>query len=188
MAERRLVVLQVGVAQREIGAVAQARSSRRPDSSVPTAVRNGSASVDQALAHQRDAQVVLRVRQPVGLVLAALPVVQQRDGFVEALLAHEDVAEQVHALGFEIRREPALHFLDGAFGAIEIAARVPDLAEIEPGAVAHALGHRLGQQRFETLAGLVVQAERQIEAAEQQVRLRIVMRHAAPLRGRPAGA
>ncbi len=66
----------------------------------------------------------------------------------------------MHALGFEVRREPALHFLDGAFGAIEITARVPDLAEIEPGAIANALGHRLGQQGFETFTGLVVQAER----------------------------
>ena len=96
----------------------------------------------------------------VGLILAAAPGVQQCDGFVEALLAHEDVAEQVQPLGLEVRRQPALHFLDGALGAIEIAARVPDLAEIEPGAVAHSLGHGLREQRFEARAGLVVQAER----------------------------
>ena len=148
---------------------------------VPTEVRNGSASVIEALAHQRDAQVVLRVGEPVGLIPAALPAVEQRDGFIEALLAHEDVAEQVHALGFEIRREPALHFLDGALGAIQITARVPDLAEVEPGAVAHAFGHRLRQQCLEAFTGLVVQTQRQIEPAEQQVGLRIVVRHAAPL-------
>jgi hypothetical protein len=47
----------------------------------------------------------------------------------------------VHALGFEVWREPPLHFLDGALGPVEVAARVPDLAEIEPGAIANAFGH-----------------------------------------------
>jgi hypothetical protein len=66
----------------------------------------------------------------------------------------------VQALGLEIGREPAPHFVDGALGAVEIAAGVPDLAEVEPGAVAHAFGNGLREQRFEAFTGLVVQAQR----------------------------
>ena len=58
----------------------------------------------------------------------------------------------------------------------QIAALVPDLAEIEPRLVAHRLGGLAGEQRLENLAGLDVLAEREIQPAEQQLRLAFRMR------------
>ena len=53
----------------------------------------------------------------------------------------------------------------------EIAALVPDLAEIEPRLVAHRFGGLAGEQRLENPTRLDVLAEREVQPAEQQLRL-----------------
>ena len=63
----------------------------------------------------------------------------------------------------------------------QIAALVPDLAEIEPRLVAHRFGGLAGEQRLEYLAGLDVLAERQVQPAEQQLRLAFGVRQALEL-------
>ncbi len=68
-----------------------------------------------------------------------------------------------------------------AFRPIEVAAGVPDLPEVQPGAVAHTGRHVAGEQPREALAGLVVHPELQVQARGQQLRVVGVMGHAPPL-------
>ena len=65
--------------------------------------------------------------------------------------------------------------------AIVVAALIPDLGKIEPGAIAHAHRYVRGQQPLEAHARLVVHTEFQVQAARQQVRVMRVMRHPLPL-------
>ncbi len=106
---------------------------------------------------------------------------QKPDGLIEATLAHENVGVQVLALGFELGRHPAVDFLQGISGLVQITARVPDLREIEPRPVAHTRRNIIRQQGLEALAGLVVHAERKIESAEQQLPLGFMMRNVIPM-------
>ena len=70
---------------------------------------------------------------------------------------------------------------DRVLGAVQIAARVPHLRQVEPGAVAHPGGNVRRQQLLEARTGLVVQPERQIQAAQEQLRLRLVVRQEVPM-------
>ncbi len=90
-------------------------------------------------------------------------------------------ANEMLLLRFELGRQAPLHLVDRLLCAIEIAARVPDLREIEPRAIAHAFGRLRRQQLLEAGAGFVVQAQRKIETAEQQLRFVLVMREKTPL-------
>ncbi len=83
--------------------------------------------------------------------------------------------------GLERLRQTPLHLANRLLRAIEIAARVPDLREIEPRAIAHAFRRLRRQQLFEALAGFVVQTEREIQPAEQQLGFVVMMRELAPL-------
>ena len=62
------------------------------------------------------------------------------------------------------RRQLALDVAQRLLAAIVVAALIPDLGQVEPGAIAHAQRHIVAQQRLEALAGLVVHAELQVQA------------------------
>ncbi len=115
-----------------------------------------------------------------------MPIAQGRDGIVVALLAHHQLREQHVALGVDARIDLVRHLAQGAFGLLEVAALIPNLAQIEPGPVAHRFGGVLLQQRLEDPARLHMLAQRQIQAAQQQFRLALGVRNAVELRGPPA--
>jgi len=76
----------------------------------------------------------------------------------KALLAHERIDQQMHALGFQFRAQSALYATDRLFAALVVAALVPDLRQVEPGAIAYAQRHIRRQQPREALAGLFAAA------------------------------
>ena len=194
---RRLVRLQIGETERQVGLVAHRqqlvavglqRADRRQD-------RIGLRQ--PAGAHQCHAEIEARIGHPVG---RALPALQSRDGFIVALLAHQHIDQQMRALGFQLRRQLALDAVQRLLAAIEVAALVPDLAKIEPGFVAHARWNVVAEQRLEARSGLVVHAELQIQArrpaaahrphgaacAASGCRLRAASRPAGPNPRRPS--
>ena len=105
-----------------------------------------------------------------------MPGLQRRDGLVVAALAEHQLREQHVALGADARLNLVRHLSQRALGLLEVAALVPHLAQIEPRLVAHGLGDLAREQRLENLARLDVLAERQIQPAEQQLRLALGVR------------
>jgi hypothetical protein len=100
-----------------------------------------------------------------------VPALQRRDGLVVFTLAQLQLREQHVALGADARLDLVGDLAQRALGLLEVAALVPDLAEVEPRLVAHRLGGLAGEQRLENLACLDMLAEREIEPAEQQLGL-----------------
>ena len=113
-----------------------------------------------AVAHQSNAQVESRVRRPVR---RPAPGRQQLFGFGITPEAHQYVRVQVLLFRLKRRRQRPLHFAQRLFGALQVAAGVPDFGQVEPGAIAHASGYLRGQQLFEARTRLVVHAELQIQ-------------------------
>ncbi len=105
-----------------------------------------------------------------------MPALERRDGLVVAALAQLQLREQHVALGADARLDLVGDLAQRALGLGEVAALVPDLAEIEPRLVAHRFGDLAGKQRLENLARLDVLAEREIQSAEQQLRLALGVR------------
>lgn len=106
---------------------------------------------------------------------------QTRCGLLETPLAHQHIHRQMVALGLEFLRELASHPTERLETALVVAALVPDLGEVVPGAVADRCRHVGCQQALETRRRLVVHAELQVEAPGLHQRVMLVVRHAAPL-------
>jgi len=84
-------------------------------------------------------------------------------------------------LRLELGREFSLNPAQGLLRFVEVPPRVPHLGQVEPGTVAHAGRYVPGQQCLKALASLVVHAERQIQAPEQQLAFILVMWDQLPL-------
>ena len=170
--------LQPGIAERQIRLVAQCEHFAAGHRHRTDRGQHRRGLLHTILAHQRDTEVEAGEGHPVR---RTLPMRQQRRRLVEAVLAHEHVDQQVLALRLERRRQLTADMAERQFAAIVIAARVPDLGEIEPGTIAQRGGNLVRQERFEAPACLVVHAERQVHATGQERRVLLVMRHAVPV-------
>ena len=93
-------------------------------------------------------------------------------------------------LGFQVAGQRAANRSQRRRGSSQIVALVPDLREIEPGAIAHVERHVVVEQRLEDPAGFLVLAEREIQAALEQLGFDGVMRRCDrnPARRRAASA
>ena len=175
---RRLVGLQVRKAEREIGAVPERRLLRSCGEHGPDSAKERVGIVEPSVTHQRHAQVEARVGGPDQ---RATPARQQADGLIVTSLVHQHVAEQQFLLRLQLRGHAPVHLAQCRIRALEIAARVPHLRQVEPGAIAHSGGHIVGQQPLEALARFVVHPERQVQPALEQLRFLRMVRHAAPV-------
>ena len=102
-------------------------------------------------------------------------------------MVHQHLRFEQVALGLEIARQRALDRGERVRGLLQIVALIPDLREIEPGAIADIERHVVVQQRAENAARFFVLAERQIQAALEQLGFDGVMREAIEiLRGAEA--
>ena len=110
-----------------------------------------------------------------------MPARQRGNGIVIASLPQHQLREQHVALGADARLDLVRYLAQRALGFLQIAALVPHLAEIEPRLVAHRFGGLAREQRLEYLAGLDVLAERQVQPAEQQLRLALGVRQPVEL-------
>src|SRR5712672_3968421 len=80
---------------------------------------------------------------------SAVPAAERRDGVVVAILPHHQLREQHVALGADARVDLVRNLAQRALGFAQVAALTPDLAQVEPGLVAHRFGSILIQQRLE---------------------------------------
>ena len=152
------------------------------DAPHPIKVRNGFGKA--VLAYQRDTQVELRISGPIR---RSMPVAQCRNGIVIAFLPHHQLREQHVAFGADPRVDLVRDLPQGTLGLLKIAALIPDLAQIEPGLVAHRFGRVLVEQRLEYPAGLDMLAQRQVQAAQAAVPLRPEYAECDPAAGPRAG-
>ena len=145
--------------------------------SCPTLSRSSSPRSFWPDAHERDAEVELPVREPVA---RPLPVRQLGDRLVVLLPVQESLRDQEAALRLLVDRKRSCRLAQRPVGLLVEPGRIQDLAEVVPGLVAHGLGcRRVRQQALEDFARLAMLAEREVEAAAQELRI-------ARMRGEPA--
>ena len=182
---RGALTLQQHETEREIRLVFQGQQLLAAGVYLADPVEVGNRFLQPASADQCHAQIELCVRGPVR---RALPIAQRGNGVVVASLAHHELREQHVAFRVDARIHLVRYLAQRPLGLFQIAALVPNLAQIKPGAVAHELGSVLLEQRLENSARLDVLAEGQVQASEQQLRFFLGVRNPPQLpRSQQAG-
>ena len=172
----------MGESQGEIGLVAQGAHLFVPGAHPAQRVEQGEAFRLLAATHQGDAQVVPSIgARP----LAAAPFAQGLNGLLVTPLGHAHVGREQAALGVHGRRQPfILHPCEGGPGLVQVAPLIPDLGQVETRAVAHVCIVMLVQQARKDIAGLFVKAIGQIQTAQEQARIVLMMTEKVLLTGR----
>ena len=124
-----------GIAARLFRAVATRQSVQPRHADASRQKSEGIRIRKSLLAHQRHAQIESRVRRPGR---RAPPATSSRMASSNWPWCISTLANRCCLLRLELAGTACPDLREGVLGRVEIAARVPDLRQIEPGAIAHA--------------------------------------------------
>jgi hypothetical protein len=172
-----LAGLQLRVTDCEVRLVAQRHQLRPLRLDRADAVQEREPALRLPRAHQRDAEVELPVQEPVA---RTLPVRQFRDRLVVAAAVEKSLRDQEPAFRLHFLRQRAGGLAQRPVRLLELAGCIQELADVEPGAALHVRRRRrVREQLLEDFARLAVLAERQVQAAAQELRVARVGREPA---------